>query len=576
MSDQIAEIQRQSDALREMGDRVEQAIEAEEDTRARQSLAHFLERVMRDQSTGELITLAPMHREWISHVEAHLAQRADLRLKYFNESHQVVQASPAARKHVGILAPFGSGKSSLFAVGIPLFLLGNNPNLRILILSNSDANAAKRVQAIGGYIEGKSSADYNRLFPSVAPDKDKAWSNHQLAVTREVNAMEASVEAYGINSTGIGSRFDVIIPDDPIDEKDATSKAIRDGRIKKFKETWYSRLEPWGIVLYIATRWHRHDLTGSLLTLPDWEFIVQAVREDFRCIEQPPSSYKHFPAVKHRALPRMVPFWEKWGREALIAESQGTRGIRAFDRGFRQKALSDSDKTFDEANIGIMLREDLGFDDIGDEWPRYMGTDLSSEKRKGTVNFVVAVAPDKRRWICPIDRSNAGWGVDAAKRFKTVYDIHQPRIALVENNAAQSAMVDWLTKLYGVDLPVKGRRTGSEKNDHSVGLPSINIEMGNGAWILPLKGHHISKMASCQCGICVFVRELRDHPSTESDDCVMAMWICSMAITYKGVHRLPSDWVKRQLDANASSSQSKRIFGGDRKRTFAAPMQRSY
>lgn len=195
---------------------------------ARTDYRHFAEYVMKDESSGSNIKLAPLHIKWIEHI-------------YYAWSHGL---------HACILAPFGSGKTSHISVGVPLFLLGNNPSLRIIIVSSNDSIAGERLVLIRQYIEN--SEEYHELFPHIKADTDVGWTKHELFLKRPTMSKDPSLSARGATSSGIGKRADIIILDDINDAKNTIHQPkMRDVIWGNFTGVYLSRLEPGGKVLGI-------------------------------------------------------------------------------------------------------------------------------------------------------------------------------------------------------------------------------------------------------------------------------------------------------------------------------------
>jgi len=78
--------------------------------------------------------------------------------------------------------------------------------------------------------------------------------------------------------------------DDVVDRRNAiVQPSLRQQVIDTIKETWMSRLEPWGWMVYVATVWHEDDLTHHLVLDPEvrseYVVLVQVVRDDWKGID---------------------------------------------------------------------------------------------------------------------------------------------------------------------------------------------------------------------------------------------------------------------------------------------------
>lgn len=192
-----------------------------------------------------------------------------------------------------------SHNTQIIAVALPLYFLGKNPSCRIKMVCLSDKAAKERLGAIRAYIAGDE--DYKSVFPHVKPDKNQEWTRHTIYVERDTIAKDASIDTYGVISSGIGGRCDLLIVDDIFDQRTAVSQpATREQIIATFNQVWLSRVEPAGQVVIICTRWHELDLAGDILAdegkLKRYGVLIQRVSDDMthiNCEVLVPDSIAH-------------------------------------------------------------------------------------------------------------------------------------------------------------------------------------------------------------------------------------------------------------------------------------------
>lgn len=257
--------------------------EAAKTVLARRDLIAFGEQVIRDENGGPVLA-APMHQSWWDH------------LSYCWN----------IRKAGVILAPYAHGKSAWMALALPLWLLGQNPNFRIMMVSSAEDIAAKRLQKIAEYIE--KSEEYHRVFPWVKFDQNKPNNAHALNIVREgtfggmTGSIDYSMAAYGYTSSeGQGSRCDVLIFDDVADEKNSCiSPATRKNLIGLVTTQWIPRaarptakeqplksrdgriISKKSIICAIGTRFHEEDIYGFWMSSPTgYCTLVQSVDDNF-------------------------------------------------------------------------------------------------------------------------------------------------------------------------------------------------------------------------------------------------------------------------------------------------------
>ena len=249
--------------------------------RARKTLPGFVEHVLRDMN-GSKVKNAVHQIAWWEH------------FKYCTK----------IRKTTVILAPMAHAKTNWIAIALPLWLLGQNENLRIMMVSSAEKIATERLKVIGDYI--KRSEAYHELFPWVTPDESSEWNSNRINIKRRaqdggmVGSVNASVSAYGYTSReGIGARSDILIFDDVIDDINSRNPAGRE-TLKSLVETqWITRGEPvpildrWGSVLsddqihvVVGTRYNPEDWYGTCLAQPHaYCTMIQAISQDFNGID---------------------------------------------------------------------------------------------------------------------------------------------------------------------------------------------------------------------------------------------------------------------------------------------------
>jgi len=397
------------------------------------------------------------------------------------------------------------------AIGRSLQFIGENTNNRIFIVSNSDDNAKSRVSSIEKYID--QDKDYQQVFPQVKSANKEEWSRHKLIVDRTSRSKDGSIEAWGITTSGMGSRCDFLIVDDPVDLRNAVLNPAFRPQVKEcFYNVWMSRLAPEGFVIYIATVWHNDDLTSELLKNTGYSFLVIKVSEDYSCLEcESPFKGKF-----------TIPLWEeKWSKDRLISKRKDI-GERAFNRGYRQMALSDEDRTFPSALRIFKDRVSIS-DIVRPEWPRYGGCDPFGQM---VVIFTLAQSPQGKRY--PIDIRFGKWGpTETVLQLIDAYRTHRHQLICVENNAAQEAIIQWALEKGEASMPIAAFTTGKQKADPAVGLPGMEVEFANDSWTVPM-GREPHE-PDCQCGFCKWKRELMEHPIGAASDFVMASWFAREA-----------------------------------------------
>lgn len=153
---------------------------------------------------------------------------------------------------------------------------------------------------------------------------------------------DGAMYSVGLGGPITGRGADVLVIDDYIKEiKEALSPAYRDYVWNWFVTTAYTRLEPNGSVVIIATRWHSDDLIGRLLkNYPDeWDYIeIPAVAEE----------HDQFGRKPGEAL-----FPERYPIERLYAIRK-TLGSTFFQALYQQKPVDETAKIADGGWLKIV------------------------------------------------------------------------------------------------------------------------------------------------------------------------------------------------------------------------------
>jgi len=139
----------------------------------------------------------------------------------------------------------GAGKSSLLGV-FAAWLLGRDPDLRILVVAAEQPLAVKMVGAIRAVVE------QHPVLPDLRPRRRQQWAADRLTVARPTALRDPSVLGQGITGNLTGARADVIIGDDVEVPNTADTPAKRADLRERLLELDYI-LTPGGMQLYAGT-----------------------------------------------------------------------------------------------------------------------------------------------------------------------------------------------------------------------------------------------------------------------------------------------------------------------------------
>ncbi len=192
-----------------------------------------------------------------------------------------------------IAAPPRHGKTEIVSKRFPAYLLGRNPDAKIIACSYASDLASLINRDIQRII---SSPEYSELFPDTTLNITNVRTTSQESYLRNSDIFEVvnhkgvyRSAGVGGSITGMGGNF--LIVDDPFRSRaDSESPTIRQKVYEWYTSTFRTRRQKDASILLIATRWHEEDLTGKLLelakndpTADQWEVIsLPALSEDER------------------------------------------------------------------------------------------------------------------------------------------------------------------------------------------------------------------------------------------------------------------------------------------------------
>jgi hypothetical protein len=461
----------------------------------------FVQKVLKDYK-GNLVVNEPVHD--VMHRFVRFA-----RARGFNK--------------VMILGAFGHGKTEQMCIGYTLYEIARNPNIQIKLVHVSDDEAVKRCRTIRDYITMDD--DFKKHAPHVIPTS--IWGSQRFIVNRKFPSKDGTVEAYGILSTAIGGRANLIIFDDPQDLKSAVFEPTTRKKIEDtFKNIWLTRLIPEDSeVILMMNKWHENDLASHIQNNPIWAWMSIAASERLDYLLYEDSFGRKF----------KFPIWSKFNSSHLLMKKKEL-GERDFDRGYRLIPYSDSDKTFSSylkcCHFGVNPRRLI---ENESDWIFVGGVDFSSLKRPGTVISVIA-AHRQTGMKLPVALSVLRGSSDVVSTMITYHKEFGIDTFWAENNGVQDAIIDMLVSQLGEDkykkyhIKIEGFLTGRNKADPLVGLPSLDREFANKEWMFCYQNEPTIESDLNKDHWARMHFEMKNHPFYETSDIVMSMWFAREGI----------------------------------------------
>lgn len=438
----------------------------------------FARLVLRDERTGKEVEQAPLHDKWLDVLR--------------NENRTVIWAHVEA------------GKSQQLSIGRTLMRLGQDPNRRIVLVSNTGEQAKKIVRTLGQYIE--KSDELHHIFPDLKKAKDISlpWTSTMLTVQRSAMGKDPSIQACGMHGNVTGSRIDDLILDDILDYENTRTDAARKDAWQWIQSTLLPRISTDGSVLCVGNAWHPEDAMHKMAELPAFRSYRFPVRS--------PTGELSWPA--------------RWPNER-IDKAIIELGPLEANRQLFCLARDDAAARFKREWIDCSLAKGVGYRTV-DAVPMlpeggyaiYTGVDLAVQRNDAadkTVFFTILLHPDGTRQVLHI-RSGKWSGpeivdnlVDMDRRFGGVF--------VIENVAAQDFLLQFAPAL-GSRATIIPFTTGRNKANPDFGVESLAAEVAGGRWIIPC-----TSTGKMDAEVAAWVGEMLYYtPTAHTGDRLMASW----------------------------------------------------
>lgn len=484
---------------------------------AQNNPAAFNSFVLRDdEEPDKPFENAPMHETW----------------------HQMMSELP----RLCLWAHAEAGKSIAITVGRTLWELGKNPNLRIVIVSETDEKAEEMVSAIRRYID--ESAELHLVFPKLRPAKsrrgsragrEEKWTDHRLTVERTSFARDPSVRACGVFGSIQGARADLVIVDDVCTWRTARTKGQRKKLSAWFKQTIASRLTRNARVVFLNTAYHPDDLVHEYAKKPGYVARRFPMRDPKTGTPTWPRRYTSEVIAK-----KVIDCGGEGAPETIrqidcVAVREGSVH---FKEEWVEKALTLGD--------GLGLLQSLAPEDIPEGCFTVTGVDIGVGKTEGSGRscvFTLLVYPRGARFtgddgaevVYPpgtrqvISVESGHWdGPEIVKRARKAHE-RFGSVVFVETNATQMLLFHFMQQQAYDEtgeavrpFPVLAFQTSINKWNPALGVTAIGIEMSQGRWIIPNNG------GVCSSEVAEWIGEIYAFsPDAHTGDRLMGCWIGS-------------------------------------------------
>jgi predicted phage terminase large subunit-like protein len=169
-------------------------------------------------------------------------------------------------------------KSLCVSVAFPAWILGKNPEKRVIVASYSEKLSLKHSMDTRLIME---SNFFRNIFSSciLSPRQNEKY---------KFNTTENGFRfATSVGGTLTGEGADILIIDDPHNPQHVFSNTLREKTLNWFSNTFSTRLnnKKEGVIIIVMQRLHSADLSGYLLARGGWYHLnLQAINEENRLI----------------------------------------------------------------------------------------------------------------------------------------------------------------------------------------------------------------------------------------------------------------------------------------------------
>lgn len=278
--------------------------------------------------------------------------------------------------------PTHNSKSSLITLSFPMWLIFHNPDLDILIITNSGALSEKFGIQLREYID-----EYGKYFNVFLSDVKKS-SSYLMFCDENKKLYNGSIRLVGKGGSITGTNADVLIIDDPYKglEEEFTPTALE--KMNNYYDTIIEqRIEPHTIALILHTRWNSLDLQGYLK-------------------ENDPHSYKfiEFPAI----LEDGTPLWEQRYSIEELEKKRDRMGVRMFNAIYQQKPMDLDSDFFDLSKLKSGKPQNANIIGRCRAWDIAGSTDEKGDANDYSVGALLELYDDNSICITDIVRGQYG------------------------------------------------------------------------------------------------------------------------------------------------------------------------
>jgi predicted phage terminase large subunit-like protein len=414
-----------------------------------------------------------------------------------------------------VFMPPRFGKSLLTSTLFPAWYLGQYPSRSIIAASYGQELANDFGRRVRTFVD----SDLHRLiFPKSRIAEDNA------AVHRFGLAPGGNYYAVGVGGAVTGRGADVLLIDDATkDAESAYSTTSRKSLQQWFEHVAYTRLQPGGAIIVIATRWHQDDLPGWLLREhagDNWQVVsLPAIAEPDDALGRPEGA----------------PLWPSRFPLEALARIREAIGSTAWSALYQQRPVAAEGAIFRKEWLRTYVDPPECFRII-------FSLDTAFKTGESNDYSVIAVWGETKTGFYLLDLVRERLDFPSLKsRVEAKAAYWKPHAVLIEDAASGMSLIQVLNQETKLPiLPVKA--LGDKESRASAVSPSFE----SGKVYLPQQAPWLSD----------FVDELTSFPAAPHDDMVDAT---TQALSWLGRQ---GNYSARDIQTIPRGSTTPRLDGG--------------
>lgn len=413
--------------------------------------------------------------------------------------HPSMVYEPARDNRLLINVPPEHAKSTVITVGYATYRIAMDPNIRIVIISQTQTRAKEFLFSIKQRLTEEKWAKLQQVYGPAGGYKQTSdqWTQDRIYLERDSGEKDPTVQALGINQQIYGTRADLIILDDVVG---TTNAHDWESQLDWLQKMVITRVGKNGKIIVVGTRVDSVDLYKEIRNPDHWTgnktpftYLAMPAVLEFHAKPEKwktlwPKSDRPWDGEEDTALPDENGYYEKWSGRALFAR-RGEVTPSTWAMVYQQQDV-ETDAIFPLAAVNGSINRmrkagPINFDAPGHprdgQWLNLMGFDPAISGKSGFVMYSVN-RKTQERLVLDVYNMTDSSPQKIRELFESWIERYEPIELIVEINAYQKSfqmdteLNQWLAS---VGVRLRPHFTGKNKWDTSFGVASMSGLFGS-------------------------------------------------------------------------------------------------